>query len=194
MYALIKIMDVWMYLIKKHEEAKLLTIVREEKSKLEKQAMEFKKTLSTKEEELRKLQSEVTIKEERIQQQQKTIEKKEVTIKDKENTIESLQNEAVINQAAARANTEDVTRRIKDDQGSQSTDEQNKLLNALASQTKRLVDNIRTKDDAENINRVHRTRIEMVQPFHGLHTKISKAGSSLWRNFNKQTKLKTRIC
>jgi hypothetical protein len=59
------------------------------------------------EEELRKLQSEVTIKEERIQQQQKTIEEKEATIKDNENTIESLQNEAVINQAAARANTED---------------------------------------------------------------------------------------
>jgi len=68
------------HLIKKHEEAKLLTIIREEKTKLEKQTMEFQKTLSTKEEELRKLQSEVTIKEERIQQQQKTIEEKEAAI------------------------------------------------------------------------------------------------------------------
>ena len=93
------------------------------------------------EEELRKLQSEVTIKDERILQQQKTIEEKEATIKDIENTIESLQNEAVINQVAARANTEDVTRQITGEQGSQSTEEQNRLLNALASQTKRLVEN-----------------------------------------------------
>jgi len=83
-----------------------------------------------------------------------------------------------------------VTRQITGEQGSQSTEEQNKLLNALAGQTKRLVDNIRTKDDAENINRVHRTRIEMVQPFHGLHTGNFESWFFVVEKFQQTIKIK----
>ena len=136
-------------------------------------------------------------KDEQIQQQKRTIEEKEAaieekeaTIKEKEKTIESLQDEALINQAADRTNTENATTTNHGEQETHATNEQNKLLNALASQTKRLAENIRTKEDSGNINKLHRTRIEMVQPFHGLHTENFESWFFVVEKFQQTNKIK----
>ena len=165
------------HLANKHEEAKSL---KTENAALTKQAKELNR--NTKDAEL---QASIKEKDKQIQQQQKALEEKEATIREKESEIETLKNSAVIDRAAARTNTEDT-----DEHTTQATEEQNKLLSALASQQKRLVENIKTKDDAESINRVHRTRIEMIQPFHNLHTESFENWFFVVDKFQKTNKIK----
>ena len=91
---------------------------------------------------------------------------REIVEKDKK--IKELEDEITVKNAADMQNTELIA--SNEESPNDRTNESNRILSALANQQKNFFDRLKESENRDSINRMHRTKIELIQPFHGTHT------------------------